>query len=38
MVLKLTKLFKYKIKPRTNHDLSFKINKVNVGLIEAFPV
>ena len=38
MVLKLTKLFKYKIKPRTNHNLSFKLNKVNVGLVEAFPV
>ena len=38
MVLKLTKLFKYKIKPRTNCDLSFKINKANVGLIEAFTV
>ena len=38
MVLKLTKVFKHKIKPRTNHDLSFKINKVNVGLVEAFPV
>ena len=38
MVLKLTKLFKYKIKPRTNCDLSFKINKVNVGLIEPLTV
>ena len=38
MVLKLTKIFKYKTKLRKNCDLSFKINKVNIGLIEAFTV
>ena len=38
MVLTLTRIFKYEIKPRTNCDLSFKINKANVGLIEAFIV
>ena len=36
MVLKFTKISKYKIKLRKNCDLFLKIAKVNFGLIEAF--
>ena len=36
MVLKLTKIFKYKTEKKLRSFL--KINKVNVGLIEAFTV
>ena len=38
MVLKFTKIFKYKIKLRKKIAIFFKISKVNVGLTGAFMV